>query len=227
MKVLHTGRVIEVEPFSSDYLNEALGVCKLRKHRALTMPEIVDIKIENPFNTDLWRDLYISTSMKAIGLSRQGKKRIVYSHLKDNYFSSPGNILEAIDKGLKKGAGIILNLDFYRLIELDGLTDEKGNRLVWVLDYDNRRGVPKSFTIEDALDDPETIPFLGGGERAIHYLQMHGEMYDNKILLDHSNEFNGENIGWLLYLGNFLIKGLYGNYPLNSSGNFLGTPEEN
>ena len=225
MDALLKGRVVKVEDFPSDYLYDAIGLC-LKEHRVSTMPEIIDIKIENQLNSKLWQHLYSSASMKAIGKNRAGNRVIVYSHLRDNLFANPRGILEAIDRRLVKGAGKIPSIDFYRLVELDELKDENGNRLVWVLDYDNRRGVKKTFSIEETLEDPETIPFLGGEERAERYLQLHKEIYGERLMLNHSNEFKDENIGWLLYLGNFYIKGLFSNYPLDSSGHFLGIKEK-
>ncbi len=120
-------------------------------YRALTLPELVDFYFEeieyykglvrgNPVSLDsrhlIKFDIPIaSASIFATGKTSQGSKIAVFAHNISNWTD--------YEKGLAKTNISFPNYGYFpipqekieELVKNDGLTDEKGNRLVWAFDY--------------------------------------------------------------------------------------------
>ena len=76
--------------------------------------------------------------------------------------------------------------------------------------------------VAQALEHPQTIPFLGGRARAEQYLQRHKEVKGNRIGIWHSADLADEPLGSLLFLGDYCNDALLGIDLINSYGRFLG-----
>src|SRR3989344_5558178 len=80
--------------------------------------------------------------------------------------------------------------EFQRLLDL-----EDGKR-VFVVDYGKLRDSKSgTLSIEQALEHPQIIPFLGGEARAEAYLQKHSKIYGDRIGIWHG-DYLGNNPVW-------------------------------
>lgn len=208
----------------ADRADHALQVCMGKNLTPVFMPSLADARIEAPKDAPIWHQWYCAPSVRATGQPSAGKPVVVYAHIQ-NYFSDPANIAMAIETGLVKRAGKMPQDEFQRLVDLDGSTDAAGNRLVWVIDYAELREAPSdSISIAKVLKHPQTIPFLGGAERAERYLARHSEVYGNNIGVWHSDDLSDQPLGRLLCLGGNAGGGLDGGNDLYGSGRFVGVP---
>lgn len=152
------------------FKDEALAKCYSSGFEAAYMPQLVDTRLEGNF----WDESITTPSIKSAGRTRQGAAVVVYAHI-PNFLCIP-RYIEMIRTGkiesvLDTAAFRFPQTEFQSLVDTDGLTDAQGNRLVWVVDYETLKKAPSSkLQIEDALTHPQTIPFLGGEQRAERYL---------------------------------------------------------
>lgn len=177
------------------------------------MPQLIDLRIGASKDIRIWHRGYSTLSISATGKTKQGKPVVVYAHV-PNYFSNPENIKKAW-KNLIYGAGIIPVNEFQKLLDLE----DKVN--VFVVDYNtlkrSKRGI---IPLKDALKHPQTIPFIGGIERAETYLARHKEVWGEKIGILYSDVLDDLPRGCLLdmYIDELSYSGL------NETGCFIGLP---
>ncbi len=204
--------------FPNHTLTETLANCQADGRHALFMPEIVDARIALPKDSRIWQNSYSATSVRVAGRSRQGNAVVVYAHV-PNYFSNPENIKASINQGLRNGASKIPNEEFQRLLDLED------GKSVFVVDYEVLRNASDGvISTSKALKHPQTIPFLGGQERAEAYLDKHEKVFGRQIGVWHSDDLADKPLGRLLFVGNDFDSYLYGGN-LYYYGRFLGVRE--
>jgi hypothetical protein len=199
--------------FYDSNLATALENCLKAGYNPKFMPELADARINGKAE---WGRFYSAPSIRATGKTEQGSKVVVYAHI-PNYFSNPENIRKAVEMGLINGAGIMPSDEFQKLLDV-----EDGKK-VFVVDYDKLKNSKSGIIpLSDAMEHPQTIPFLGGQERAEKYLAKHKEAYNtNQIGIWHNDDLKENPVGRLLFLGNLGDNGLVGNC-LSYFGCFLG-----
>ena len=100
------------------------------------MPQLIDARIDADKDARIFVNWYTAPSIRATGRTRQGNPVVVYGHI-PNYFSDPDNIKDVIEHNkLIEGAGVMPQNEFQRLVDLDESKDNQGNRLVFVVDYE-------------------------------------------------------------------------------------------
>lgn len=185
---LQIRRSIEGKEFYDDVMDNALKNLRQAHYRELFMPEIIDAKIEAQGGNPVMMRGFTSLSIRANGRTTAGTAVDVYAHI-PSYLTSLENITSAMKSGLidqlsKKNfsSAPIPQTELQRLADLDKLSDSEGNRLVWVIDYQGPEPFNlKPMHVDNALDVPRVIAFLGGKERAQKYLQRHKEFFRNKL----------------------------------------------
>ena len=206
----------EVKLFYNGSLADALENCNKEGYQALSMPEIADARIQASKEDQLWRNWLSSTSIRATGKTKQGNAVVVYAHV-PNHFSEPKNIRNAIEQGLVNGAGKLPEKEFQRLLDL------KDDKNVFVIDYNALKSSTSGvIPVLKALAHPQTVPFLGGEERAQKYLEKHSRVYGKNIGVWHSDDLRKEPLGRLLFVGYYVNYGLYGDYDLDINGRYAG-----
>ncbi len=208
---------VEGRDFVSDTPGKALDDCVQAGFRALSVPEIIDLRINASADSHLWTQWYTTASMRAVGYSKQGRAVIVYAH-GDIYFKRGAVIRAAIGAGLENGAGVIPLNEFYAMLE------REDGKSVFVVDYARvHETFTGELTIEKAVEHPLLVPFCGGEARARRYLQKCREMYGNYVKILHDDDVMERPLARLLYLGN---KGALDSLAsLESENNCLGIEE--
>lgn len=204
-------------------VEKALKECEDAGYNAIFMPKLADTRLDAPKDAVVWKNWYTTPSIRATGRTKisnisqkDGTPVVAYAHI-PNYFSEPDNIRTSREKGLRNGAGILPNNEFQRLLDLEDYVS------VFVLDYNILRNAPsKVIPVSKALKHPQTIPFLGGKDKAEKYLDGHKEVYGNKIGIWHSDDLDEQPRGLLLFLGSNCYEGLSGNVNLSNIGRFVG-----
>ena len=209
--------LLEGKEFHADYLDQALENCQKEGFEAVFMPQLIDARIEAPKDARIWQTWYSAPSIRATGRTKQGIPVVVYAHI-PNYFSDPENIEEAMEQGLINGAGILPQKEFQKLLDLE---DDKN---VFLVDYNELKSSKSTIiSSKGALEHPQTIPFIGGRERAEAYLGRHKEVYGNSIGMRHSDDLHDKPTGRLLFLGYDCDDDLNGSYDLHYlEGRFVG-----
>ncbi len=184
----------------SDDPGETLKSCPSLGYQVLFMPQLVDARIEAHAEEGIWyqgRGFPIAApSIKATGETKQGTPVVVFAHV-PNYFSNPDNIKRAIKRGLVVGAGKMPKKEFQRLL---GLED---NENVFVVDYTTLSRSPSAtISLSEALKHPQTVPFLGGKERAEKYLEKYEKVYGDPIGIWHFPDLAEQPVGRWLCFGN-------------------------
>ena len=212
--------VREGREFYNNSLTQALRNLQSQGHEPVFMPELADARTNADKDSKLWTNWWTTPSIKATGRTKNGTAVVVYAHV-PSYLSEPGNIENAIKQGLVRGAGIMPQSEFQRLLDL-----EDGKR-VFVVDYGKLRDSKSgTLSIEQALEHPQIIPFLGGEARAEAYLQKHSKIYGDRIGIWHG-DYLGNNPVWrVLFLGDDYNGDLYGLNDLDDGGRFLGVRAE-
>ena len=182
---------------------EALQSCRDTGYHPADMITIADERIAAPNNSPLWHNLLSSTSIRATGYTKQGHTVDVYVHNHlTNHFGDPARIKQARERGLWYYAACLSQPEFQAMVDADGSTDVRGNRLVWAVDHGNLRESPSGvIPVDQALDHPQTIPFLGGQKRAEQYLSRHKEVIGSGIGVWHINNLNNTPVAYVLCLG--------------------------
>ena len=219
-------RYLEGKEFYADRTDIALKSLQDNGYRALFMPELADTRINSDKGSRIWQTWFTSPSIRAAGITRQGNPVVVYGHI-PNYFSDPENLRKTIEENrLVNCAGIIPQEEFQGLVDLDESKDQEGNRLVFVVDYGELKNSESGIIpVKRALKHPQTIPFLGGEERAQRYLERHEEVYSNHIGIWHSDDLHEQPLGRLLYLGNNYTYNSLGGSFINN-GRFVGVRDD-
>ncbi|MBI2629724.1 hypothetical protein HYW76_01355 [Candidatus Pacearchaeota archaeon] len=222
-------RIIGGRAFYRASVADALQACQTgdfgkgptKPYDAQFMPVIIDTRINSSKSARIWETWFSSLSVRVTGRTSLGSSVVVYGHT-PNYFSNPKNIRISLDN-LRNGAGIMPQKEFQKLVDLDEAEDDFGNRLVWVVDYETlKKSKSGLISVSEALEHPQTIPFLGGENRAIKYLQEHKINYGNDIGVWHFDDLDEHPRGRLLVVGNNCNNNLNGNNNLNNNGRFVG-----
>jgi len=210
-------RLEEGKRFHNADVSEALAACQRAGYRALFMPELIDARIALPKDSAVWQSWWTTSSLIATGRGRRGTPVVIYAHI-DNYFSNPENIRAAINQGLIDGAGIMPEEEFYRLL------DKEDSQNVYVVDYASLENAGSdAFRIKNAIRHPQTIPFLGGEERAEQCLKQYRKFYSNWIEILYFDKLGEKPVGRLLSLEYY---GALGGEAFYSPGRFLGVRSE-
>jgi len=210
--------VVEAKPFEAletNGIEKALTQCLEAGYSPLFMPQVVDGRIFASPTDYIAQHWFTTPSVRVTGRSRGGNAVVVYAHV-PNPFSNPANIKIAREAGLVNGAGKIPLQDFYNLLEL-----EDGQR-VYVVDHKTLQSSESGvIEVSKAMKHPQTIPFLGGQDRAEKYLAKHEEFYGDTIGIWHSDDLGDVPQGRPLFVGYGCNFGLVGDY-LDGSGRVLG-----
>jgi hypothetical protein len=156
------------EKSQQKYLEEKYSQTQNDNHILLKsfVPEAAMLRISSPHYWNRW---ITTSSINATGKTRKGNNVTVFAHL-ENYLCEKNNIKESIRTGLKDGAGIIPKQEFYRLIDLNGITDAFNTRRVFVFDTKYLPTYRGEFSLEDALKEHITEAFFGSKTIAKEYL---------------------------------------------------------
>ncbi len=203
-------------------VSDALANCMNAGYQALFMSELALARVGAEQGSELLTKWYVTPSVRVTGATKSGAKVVVYAH-QPNYFSDPSNIRNAVESGkLVNGAGPMPQDQFENLVSLDG------NGRVFVVDYETlKRSSSGVISVDDALDHPQTIPFLGGREVAEKYLAKHREVYGSQIGIGHSDDFKKDTpLGRVLYLDVSYCNGLIGYIILDNYGRVFGVAPE-
>ncbi len=208
----------ETKEFYHEQAHQALRNCQQAGYSALFMPEFIDRRINALKEDSVWQNWHTTPSIRATWKTKQGSPVVLYVH-RNNYFSNPDNIAEEIAQNrLINGAGAYPEKEFYRFVNLA----EKGNKSVFLVPHEKLKNSTSGvISIEEALEHPQTIPFLGGKERTEAYLPRHKEVFGDRIGNYHSDDLGNGPRARLLYVGSN-DGGLDGYDSLNGSGRFFG-----
>ncbi|HLD05458.1 MAG TPA: hypothetical protein VJG90_07090 [Candidatus Nanoarchaeia archaeon] len=222
---LQVPTILNGKEFYANTKEEALEACEKEDHSAIFMPQLADARIRVQKGSRFWQTFVHTPSIRATGRTKAGTAVVIYAHV-PNYLSSSVNIKKAKELGLVNYAGRLPQKEFQRLVDLDGFSSENGDQLVWTVGHDVLKNASSEvIKVKNALKHPQTIPFLGGQERAEQYLEAHERIYGSNIGIWHSDDLRGDvPLGRLLALGGS-SSGLYGNYDLNSGARFVGVPK--
>jgi len=209
-----------LKPFYADKTPNSLRDC-LAEGRPLYMPELILMRLYSPGDSWLWQKWLTAPSIRATGRTKQGTPMVVYAHV-SNRFSDPDNIDAAIKAGLANGAGVFPNEEFKKLIKLA----ENGEKGVFLVDYGKLKcSTSGVIQVTEALDHPQTIPFIGGKSLARQYLSRFREVYDRDTIgvwhCDDLSPNEDKARARLLLVGSSLDDGLVG-YGLCDDGRFVG-----
>ncbi|MBI5391578.1 hypothetical protein HZB00_01100 [Candidatus Woesearchaeota archaeon] len=197
---------------------DSLQQCLEAGYQPFFMPELAKERTNAGSGSRLWQVWFSTPSIRATGQTKQGSKVVAYAHV-PNYFSEPANIKNVIESGkLKNYAGEMPQADFDKLVDLNG------NGRVFVIDYETLRKAPSGvINVDDALEHPQTIPFLGGEATAKAYLARHKDVYGNRIGVWHQDDFDKATpCGRVLCAGS----GLDGYDGIGSGSRVLGVAPE-
>ena len=197
------GWIVEAEEFYAERISKALAALLREGYKPLFMPSIIDMRIEASGDERIWKYWYTTSSVMITGRTKQGSAVVVYAHV-PNCLSNLDNMTKK--EGGEKDVWTVPQDEFQRLL---GLEDDKN---VFVVDYETLKN-SKSGVIElkYALEHPQTIPSLGGIERAEKYLERHKEVYREKMGVWHSDDLDNKPIGRFLFLGFSYSNCLYSN----------------
>ncbi|MFH1073268.1 MAG: hypothetical protein V1743_07615 [Nanoarchaeota archaeon] len=210
---------IEIMAGKSVYANtieEALEACQQQKLAPVFMPQLIDARIaEDDSRAYVWQNWFTALSIRAAGKTKAGHPVVVYGHV-ENYLSNPENVRIA-KKHLVNNAAVLPKPEFQRLLDLED------GQAVFVVDYAALKSSTSGvIPVKDALQHPQTIPFLGGKERAVRYLEKHEKIYGKKIGVWYSDDLSDEPRGRLLFLGNDGGDGLSGGNSIDVVARFVG-----
>lgn len=200
---------------------DSLKACSDAGYQALFMPELAMARADADKDSILWQKWFLAPSARVTGRSKKGNSVVVYAHVPTS-ISDPSNIRKMIDeKALVNGAGPMKEDEFYSLLEQDG------NGRVFVVDYNTLKSSSSSvIKVDEALEHPQTIPFLGGKTIAEAYLAKHRDVYGNRIGIWHSDDLKDRPMGRVLYVDYGCGDGLSGDYDLDYVGRFVGVAPE-
>ncbi|MBS3145118.1 hypothetical protein J4208_06055 [Candidatus Woesearchaeota archaeon] len=176
----------------SSYAWSVLDQCQDEGFQPLYMPTLVDKVVNGELPWDQW---FTTPSIKATGETQQGSKVVVYAHIPTDLVTKEG-LLNAWHttwrRDVANGAASIGYKEFQQLVDQDGLTDTRGNRLIWVVDHEILKTAPsETIHLDQVLEHPQTIPFLGGQARTEAYLTIHAKKENtNTFFVSYDDDFN-------------------------------------
>ena len=214
---------LEGRPFEGNTKEEALRKLLDNGFSPVYMPEIIDGRNEyspkeSPQN---WQWLH-APSIKATGRTRGGTPVVIYAHA-PNYLSNPDNIARAHQQGFINGAGILPNVEFLGLVDLAEEQEGKDDQRVFKVDYNDLRKAPSGLVkVSNALKHPQTIPFIGGRQRAEAYLPRHEHFLGKQIGIWQVDDLTDQPVGRVLYVGDSNDNGLGSYGDLYGKARFVG-----
>ncbi len=197
-------------------VSDALANCAKAGYEALYIPELALTRVGAEQGSKVLTKWYLTPSLRVTGTTKQGSRISLYVHMPTD-FNRLENIRNVVEEGkLVNGAGFISQEEFNRLESLNG------NERVFLVPYKTLKGSSSGvISVDDALDHPQTIPFLGGVDKAKAYLAKHKQVCGSIIGIWHSDDFNKKDpLGRVLYLG--FSNGLDGNGNLDNDGQVFG-----
>ncbi|GEM_PF-2233055 len=222
-----TIRLQDTKEFYHDEADVALENCQTAGYQAAFMPQLADVRINGQAS---WNKKFSTPSIRATGRTKQGNTVVVYAHVPTSITTpeairQKNSLLSERQRIYGHNKVHLPQEEFQTLVDQDGKTDDHGNRLIWVIDHDvlvraNFGDVP----IAEALEHPQTIPFLGGQERAERYLKEHARAYVTKEICVwyYKDLENDPPLAHLLKLGCNRCEGLVGADSFGGSLRFLG-----
>ncbi|MAG48095.1 hypothetical protein CL617_05820 [archaeon] len=189
-------------------MSKALAYLQSEGYTALFIPQLADIRIESNIDSKIWQNEYASTSLVVTGRYKDDGKatspvETLFVHV-PHFLSNSKNLIRAIrDRKARtedmwpkhRGAVKVPQEEYDRLRGM--VNDENifvvNHRTLVENNYD-------SLHIDDALEHPQTIPFLGGEERAIKYLKKYSNLSD-RITIMYGEDLPEEPMGRFLFLG--------------------------
>lgn len=199
---------------------DALASCESASHEALYMPEVARARIDGSVS---WTKFYDSRSVRVTGESKQGNAVVLYVHT-DHPLATSDGVRNAMSKGLVNGAARFPQEAFWELLDHDDEKAGDGTYLVKSVSLDRlRKSKSGVIFIDDALDHPQTTPFLGSEALAEQYLKEFGKHYGNNIGIWHCNDLHKDGpLARPLFVGNGYDDGLDGGYYFDDDGRLLG-----
>ncbi len=172
----------------NDYASTALSAMKVEEFMPVYFPLLAEGLMHAPYNdfSIAWKREYFTPSIRATGITRGGSKVIVYGHMPNslNDITLLDSLIQPRDVINHQQTPIPAPQEaFQQLVDADSLSDESGNRLVWVVDYetvkrhinttpDSTKGYyPQHYKDENALEHPEAAAIFASHERAYRFLQ--------------------------------------------------------
>ena len=183
----------DIKEFYSQSSDDPLRDLQEQGYSTLYMPELTQKRINSERKSKFWNPWITSISIKATGKTINKTPVVLYVHTQ-NYTSDP-ILRKTLNRVIM--AGIMPEKEFLRLLKLG----EGGDKKVLLVPYYKLRNSPSGImSIDDALDHPQTIPFLGGEDIAKNYLKKHKEFFGNEIGIYHSNDLSKEPAWRWLYI---------------------------
>ncbi len=218
-KVVSKGREFYVE--GKYGVSDSLKNCNDAGCKPLFMPELAMARADADKDSRLWQTWFLAPSVRVTGRSKANNPVVVYAHVPTS-LSDPVNIRKFVDESaLVNGAGPMPQDEFYALLE------REGDGRVFVVGYDKLRestsGVVK---VDNALDHPQIVPFLGGEQIAKAYLAKHKDVYGKSIGVWHSDDLKDRPMGRVVGVGDDDGNGLVGGSDLNGNGRVAGVAPE-
>ncbi len=209
----------EIKTFYDAQVEQALENCQTAGYQAVFMPQLADARMQGIASWNEWRT---TPSIRATGRTKQGNAVVVYAHI-PNWLANPDHIRTAKQQGLVNYAARLPQDEFQRLL---GAEDKQ---TVFVVDHAMlRKESSGTVKIAKALQHPQTIPFLGGEERAERYLKAHAQAYNTKTIGNwHGDDLNEDSpLARLLCLDYYGGGGLGGGNVLGGVGQFFGVRQK-
>ena len=188
---------------------EALALCESAGNRALFLPEIAQARIAGDLP---WNNYYGSRSLRVTGTSKGGSKVVLYVHT-DHPLATSEGVRRAKRQGLVDGAARFSQTVFLQLLERDGEKADDGTYCVKAVPHGRLTESPSGIiSIDDALDHPQTVPFLGSEDLAKQYFAALRRAYNtDKIGIWHSNDLHKDGpLARPLFVGCNYYYGLFG-----------------
>ena len=176
--------MVKPKEFYAENYADALAFCEAGGMRGLYMPEVAQARIvgEAP-----WNRFYDSLSLRVTG-KRKGKPFVLYVHTEHPLTTAEG-VRTAKVKGLVNGALHFPQDAFEQLLERDGERAPDGTYLVKMVGYDKlKKSLSGVISVDDALEHPQTVPFLGSEERAEQYLKKFRNVHGQNIGIWHCED---------------------------------------
>lgn len=195
-KVVFKGRMFYAEGTCG--VADSLKACRSAGMEPLYMPELAMARVDADNDSILWKRRFLAPSVRITGRSKAGNPVAVYAHVPTS-LSDPDSakIKKIIDDSTFNGVGPIPEDEFYALL------DQEGNGRVFVVDYAKLRKSRPSFVVEvdDVLDHPQMVPFLGGEQIAQKYLAKYKDVYNKsqyKLGVLHIDDLEDRPMGCVL-----------------------------
>jgi len=206
--------MVKPKEFYAENYADALAFCEAGGMRGLYMPEVAQARIDG---FAPWNRFYDSLSLRVTG-KRKGEPFVLYVHTEHPLTTADG-VRTAMKEGFVNGALRFPQDAFEQLLEHDGEKYPDGTYLVKMVGYDKlKKSLSGMIFVDDALEHPQTVPFLGSEERAEHYLKAFRNVHGQNIGVWHCDDLHDSGplvrplvVGCSYYFGLIGVNG-YFNY---------------